>query len=54
MSIGGVLFLILAALKLTDVIDWSWWWVTMPLWWWPMTLFWRGVSGWLGSLFSRD
>jgi len=33
---GGVLstgtFLIFLYLKLTDVIDWSWWCVTAPLW----------------------
>jgi hypothetical protein len=27
-----VLFLIFLTLKLTDNIDWSWWWVTSPLW----------------------
>ncbi len=26
------LFLIFLVLKLTDLIDWSWWWVTSPLW----------------------
>jgi phosphoglycerol transferase MdoB-like AlkP superfamily enzyme len=25
----GILFV---ALKLTNVIDWSWWWVTSPFW----------------------
>jgi hypothetical protein len=30
--IGLVLFLIFLVLKLTDTIDWSWWWVTSPLW----------------------
>ena len=25
----GVVFV---TLKLTDVIDWSWWWVTAPFW----------------------
>lgn len=29
---GGLLFLLFLALKLTHVIDWSWWWVTAPLW----------------------
>ena len=24
--------LLFLALKLTGVIDWSWWWVTAPLW----------------------
>jgi hypothetical protein len=28
----GALFLLFLGLKLTNVIDWSWWWVTMPLW----------------------
>lgn len=27
-----ILFLIFLILKLTDNIDWSWWWVTAPLW----------------------
>jgi hypothetical protein len=25
-------FLIFLVLKLTEVIDWSWWWITAPLW----------------------
>ena len=29
---GGLLFLLFLTLKLTNVIDWSWWWVTAPLW----------------------
>ena len=28
----GLMFLIFMTLKLTSVIDWSWWWVTAPLW----------------------
>jgi len=28
----GALFLVFLTLKLTNVIDWSWWWVTAPLW----------------------
>jgi hypothetical protein len=31
-GIGMILFLIFLVLKLTDHIDWSWWWVTAPLW----------------------
>lgn len=27
-----LLFLIFLTLKLTNGIDWSWWWVTAPLW----------------------
>jgi membrane protein YdbS with pleckstrin-like domain len=26
------MFLIFLTLKLCNVIDWSWWWVTAPLW----------------------
>jgi hypothetical protein len=28
----GLLFIIFLVLKLTHVIDWSWWWITAPLW----------------------
>lgn len=28
----GALFLVFLVLKLTEVIDWSWWWVTAPMW----------------------
>ena len=28
-SVVGIVFIIL---KLVGVIDWSWWWVTLPLW----------------------
>jgi hypothetical protein len=28
----GLLGIVFVALKLTDVIDWSWWYVTMPFW----------------------
>lgn len=34
-NLGGfsmVLFIVFLVLKLTEVIDWSWWWVTSPLW----------------------
>lgn len=26
------LFIVFLVLKLTHVIEWSWWWVTCPLW----------------------
>ena len=34
MQIGfpGLLALIFITLKLTDYIDWSWWWVLSPIW----------------------
>jgi hypothetical protein len=28
----GLLTIVFIVLKLTDVIAWSWWWVTSPLW----------------------
>jgi len=28
----GLLTVLFVALKLTDIIDWSWWWVLSPLW----------------------
>lgn len=28
----GALTLVFITLKLTEVIDWSWWWVLSPLW----------------------
>jgi len=31
-SILTVLFVVFLVLKLTNNIDWSWWWVTSPLW----------------------
>lgn len=31
-DLTGVLFIVFLILKLTNVIDWSWWWVTAPLW----------------------
>ncbi|GEM_PF-590487 len=31
-SLVGLTFLVFLVLKLTGVIDWSWWWVTSPLW----------------------
>ena len=31
-SLSTILFVVFLVLKLTEVIDWSWWWVTAPLW----------------------
>ena len=31
-SLTTTLFVVFLVLKLTDNIDWSWWWVTSPLW----------------------
>lgn len=30
--LGGALIL-LVTLKLAGAVDWSWWWITMPIWW---------------------
>lgn len=32
LGLGTILFVVFLTLKLTNVIDWSWWWVTSPLW----------------------
>lgn len=32
MHLPPLLFLLFLTLKLTDVVDWSWWWITAPLW----------------------
>ena len=32
MKFTTILFLVFLVLKLTNVISWSWWWVTAPLW----------------------
>jgi hypothetical protein len=32
MGLLGWTFIVFLVLKLTDKIDWSWWWVTAPLW----------------------
>jgi hypothetical protein len=31
-GLAGLLGVLFVALKLTHVIDWSWWWVTLPFW----------------------
>lgn len=31
-TFSGLLCLIFIVLKLTKIIDWSWWWVLSPLW----------------------
>lgn len=29
---GTVLFIVFLVLKLTEQVDWSWWWIFAPLW----------------------
>lgn len=31
-SVLTLLLILFVGLKLTDVIDWSWWWVVSPVW----------------------
>lgn len=31
-GLNGLLFITFLVLKLTHIIDWSWWWVAAPLW----------------------
>lgn len=31
-GLSGLTFITFLVLKLTNVITWSWWWVTAPLW----------------------
>lgn len=31
-SFGGLLAILFTGLKLTGLIDWSWWWVLSPIW----------------------
>ena len=31
-GVAGLLGVAFVVLKLTKVIDWSWWWVTLPFW----------------------
>lgn len=30
--LGGIPFYLLLTLKLTGVVQWSWWWITLPVW----------------------
>ena len=32
LGLGSMMFLVFLVLKLTKVINWSWWWVTAPIW----------------------
>ena len=32
LSLTAVIFIVFLILKLTENIDWSWWWITSPLW----------------------
>jgi uncharacterized integral membrane protein len=50
-SFGSALFLVLLVLKLTNTIDWSWWWVFSPFWM-PLVIVmaFAGVIGFVGLI----
>lgn len=50
-GITSALFLIFLVLKLTNVIDWSWWWVTAPLWLGGALILLITVIGWIIGYF---
>jgi hypothetical protein len=50
-GIGMILFLIFMTLKLTNNIDWSWWWVTAPLW---IPLIILGVVGLIALFYIKN
>jgi len=52
LGLGTILFLIFMVLKLTNYIDWSWWWVTAPLWI-PLLII-LGVLAVIGIVFLAD
>ena len=49
LSLMSVLLTIFVVLKLTDNIDWSWWWVLSPIWM-PFALIIGGVSTLITSM----
>jgi hypothetical protein len=51
LGIGTILFLIFMVLKLTNYIDWSWWWITAPLW---IPIIILGVVGLIAILYLKN
>jgi hypothetical protein len=51
LGLGTILFLIFLVLKLTNYIDWSWWWVTAPLW---IPLIILGVVGLIALFYIKN
>ena len=39
LTFDGLLTVVFIVLKLTNVIDWSWWWIFSPLWLPPLIIF---------------
>jgi hypothetical protein len=46
----GLLTILFVGLKLTDNIDWSWWWVVSPLWIIPVVIIGCGILWFAGCV----
>lgn len=53
-GVSGLLGVVFVVLKLTGVINWSWWWVTAPFWlgWAIVLSFLTVVATFLGAAFA--
>lgn len=49
----SLLTLFFIGLKLTNYIDWSWWWVLAPLWM-PLTIVVIGLAIFIGVLIAKE
>lgn len=49
----SLLTLLFIGLKLTNYIDWSWWWVLAPLWM-PLTIVMIGLTIFIGVLIAKE
>lgn len=48
-DLAQTLFTVFLVLKLTDLITWSWWWVTAPIWI-PLGLVVIALGGWAAAI----
>lgn len=51
-GVTGLLGVVFIVLKLTGVIDWSWWWVLLPFWG-PVAIVLLAVVTWLSYLIYK-
>jgi hypothetical protein len=49
----SLLTLLFIGLRLTNYIDWSWWWVLAPLWM-PLTIVMIGLAIFIGVLIAKE
>lgn len=52
LTFPSALFLLFLGLKLTAVINWSWWWVTCPLWALPAIIFSGLIMVFIGAVMT--